>query len=333
MTDFRLDESDEFPHPVDNAVNFNESMYFNVFDPVQKVGGWFRIGNRPNENYAEMSVCLFLPDGKVGFMYARPEITKNDKHDAGGLRFTVDEPFKRFSQSYQGDVLILKNPREMIDPKAAFQNNPKEACSIELSYTGLSPLHGGEPTAPDGQTMYGRSFSRGHFNQHTAGVGTITVGGTTYTINGFGWRDHSWGPRYWQNIWWYRLLLANFGDDMGFMILKITDMDRTTRRVGVVFRNGRYEELLDMDLMTEYSDDPYHQKIHLEARTTEGSFKAEGQVRTLLPLRNRRKIDDGILHTRICEGMTEWTAEGRTGWGLCEYLDQIVDDQPVGFPH
>ena len=119
MSEFRLSEQDEFPHPVDDAVNFSESMYFNLYDPKQRVGGWFRIGNRPNEGYAEMSVCLFLPGGEVGFMYARPKITANDKHEAGGLKFTVDEPFKRFSQSYRGEILLLKNPGDMIDPKAA----------------------------------------------------------------------------------------------------------------------------------------------------------------------------------------------------------------------
>jgi hypothetical protein len=35
--------------------------------------------------------------------------------------------------------------------------------------------------------------------------------------------------------------------------------------------------------------------------------------------------------TRISEGLTEWTlSDGRVGYGLSEYLDQIVDDQPVG---
>ncbi len=35
--------------------------------------------------------------------------------------------------------------------------------------------------------------------------------------------------------------------------------------------------------------------------------------------------------TRISEGMTRWTmADGRVGYGLSEYLDQIVDGQPVG---
>ena len=52
----------------------------------------------------------------------------------------------------------------------------------------------------------------------------------------------------------------------------------------------------------------------------------------LIPLRNRRQTPDGeMLVTRISEGMTEWTpADGRTGYGLSEYLDQIVDGEPVG---
>ncbi len=52
----------------------------------------------------------------------------------------------------------------------------------------------------------------------------------------------------------------------------------------------------------------------------------------LIPLRNRRPDPDGnMLVTRITEGMTEWTLDdGRVGYGLSEYLDQIIDGQPVG---
>jgi hypothetical protein len=35
--------------------------------------------------------------------------------------------------------------------------------------------------------------------------------------------------------------------------------------------------------------------------------------------------------TRISEGLTCWTLDdGRVGYGISEYLDQIVDDGPVG---
>ena len=88
----RLEPSDEYMHELGPESNFNESMYINCFDPDQQVGGWFRIGNRANEGYAEMTVCLYLPpeDGapgrSVGFMYKRPSIDNNDAFDAGGMR-------------------------------------------------------------------------------------------------------------------------------------------------------------------------------------------------------------------------------------------------------
>ena len=69
-----LEPHDEYPHEPDEASNYNESMYLNGFDPDQEVGGWFRLGNRVNEGYAEMSVCLYLPGGRVGFRFGRPKI-------------------------------------------------------------------------------------------------------------------------------------------------------------------------------------------------------------------------------------------------------------------
>ena len=98
----RLEPQDEFPHDPGDAGNYNESMYFNVFDAGKKTGGWFRIGNRPNENYAEISVCIYLPDGRVAFMFGRPAIAGNTAMDAGGLKVNVVEPFKRLKVTYSG---------------------------------------------------------------------------------------------------------------------------------------------------------------------------------------------------------------------------------------
>ena len=60
----RLEHSDEYMHALESASNFNESMYFNAYDPEQRVGGFLRLGNRANEGYAELTTCLYLPDGR-----------------------------------------------------------------------------------------------------------------------------------------------------------------------------------------------------------------------------------------------------------------------------
>jgi len=36
------------------------------------------------------------------------------------------------------------------------------------------------------------------------------------------------------------------------------------------------------------------------------------------------------LLTRITEGLTRFTCDGHVGWGLSEYLDQIVEGLPLG---
>ena len=53
-----LTPEDDYTHPVGPETNFNESVYFNFFDPAQQRGGFLRIGNRANEGYAEMTVIV-----------------------------------------------------------------------------------------------------------------------------------------------------------------------------------------------------------------------------------------------------------------------------------
>ena len=68
----RLEPRDELPHTPDAAENFNECVYANGFDARLQMGGWMRLGNRVNEGYAELSVCLYLPDGRVACQFQRP---------------------------------------------------------------------------------------------------------------------------------------------------------------------------------------------------------------------------------------------------------------------
>ena len=123
---------DDFTHPLGPESNFNESMYFNFFDREKSIGGFVRLGNRANEGQAEMTVTLYLPDGRVLFMFKRPEIESNDAFDAGGCRFEVLEPTQTLRTVYQGSVLELTEPREMADPKRAFAESPKKRIHLDL---------------------------------------------------------------------------------------------------------------------------------------------------------------------------------------------------------
>lgn len=330
--DFRFEDKDEYTHPLEAAKNFNESVYWNCFDPKLGMGGWFRLGNRANEGYAELSVCLYLPDGRLAFMYGRPEISDNSAFEAGGIHYEVVEPRKRIRTRYQGPVVVMASPDELLDPSRAFRENPRIDCEMDWQHRAISPVHGGEPTSETVQPAYGRDFSRGHINQHTAVRGPLRIGDETWELDGFGWRDHSWGPRYWQNIWSHRLLVGNFPGGDGFMILKITDLDGTTRRHGVLMRGGEYEEIRDVDIVTEWSDDPFQRAVEIAVRADGRTERIRGVVKSLAPLRNRREENGVELRTQITEAMTEWTWNGKTGLGFSEYLDLIRDGTAVGYP-
>ena len=331
----RLAPEDEFTHDPGEAQNYNESMYFNVFDAEAKTGGWFRIGNRPNEGYAEVSVCLYLPDGRVAFTFGRPTISDNAAMNAGGLKVDVVEPFKRLKVSFSGKALVLARPLEMADPKKAWRENPSLPCTVELDYEGVSPMYGGETLKADGSPLDidpEKSFAKAHYEQHCAASGVITVGDERFEISGHGLRDKSWGPRYWQAIEWYRWCPMNFGRDFGMMLSTIGDGKGGAREGGMVFRDGAYDLITACHIESDWDENGYQTALCAKITTAGGkSYEVTGKVLSLIPLRNRRTAPDGTeMTTRITEGMTEYRCGELVGYGLSEYLDQIVDGQPNG---
>lgn len=331
----RLEPKDEYTHTPDAAINYNESMYFNVFDPKSQVGGWFRLGNRPNEGYAEMTTCLYLPGGRVAFMYGKPKISGNAAMDAGGLTIDVVEPFKKLKLRYRGKVLLLDRPLEMADPAQAFKSNPTLACSIDLDYDGVSPMFGGETVRVDGKPIAidpEKSFAKAHYEQHMAAKGTFTVGDERFAIEGFGLRDKSWGPRYWQAIRWYRWCPMNFGRDFAMMLSIVAGDKGKPREGGMVLKDGKYDLIEECAIESDWDENWYQTALRAKVKTKGGArYEVEGKVMSLIPLRNRRKSPDGTeLNTRITEGMTEYKCNGQIGYGLSEYLDQIENGKPAG---
>ena len=330
-----LEPEDEYNHRPDPVPNYNESMYFNVVDHHSRLGAWFRLGNRVNEGYAEMSCCVYLPDGRVGFMYQRPRISTNEVFDAGGLSFEVEEPFERLRVRYDGNLCLLDEPGRMADPKRAFTENPLVPCTVDLAYRGIAPMFGGRTvdaeTGEEPDRDAARSFSKAHYEQHVAAVGAVEVDGERFDVDGLGLRDKSWGPRYWQAIAWYRWLPMAFGEDFAMMISLISADGVTAAGGGMVLHGDDYHLIRQVSIESDWDDDWYQTALRATVSTDERTYEVTGDVVSLIPLRNRRTTPDGEdLLTRITEGLTEYRCDGKVGWGLSEYLDQVVDGIPVG---
>jgi hypothetical protein len=316
----RLEPADEYMHANTGEPNFNESMYFNFFDAKERLGGFLRIGNRPNEGYAETTVCLYEPTGPVLFNFQRAPISGNERFQAGGMRFEVDAPFEKLRIAYAGKACRLERPLEMSDPRSAFKNNPFVETSVELAVEGVGPMFGGE-RANASESAHEMEFAKGHYEQHHRAVGLVSIEGRRSAFRGLGLRDHSWGPRSWQAPAWYRWLTANFGEDFGFMGSVVASKDGSETRGGFIHRGRELVGVRGVEIETAFTGaERLHDRLRVQLHCADGrTLEVEGRVLSLIPLRNQR----GEHVTRISEGMTEWTCEGRTGYGLSEYLDQL----------
>jgi hypothetical protein len=299
-------------------------MYFNFFDREKALGGFVRLGNRANEGNAELTVCLYMPDGRVLFTFQRPAITHNDAFDAGGMRFEVLEPGQSLRTSYGGKLLELADPRAMADPGRAFRESPKRRVAIDLAHDAVGPLYGSAGDPDRESEPADQQFAKAHYEQHMHVTGHLEIEGETHEIDGYGLRDHSWGPRTWQAIHAYQWLTLNFGADLGAMVSVIQrdPEGRNVRRGGVLVRGDALEPLVDAVVEADYDDGGlYHRAVRATVTTARGETLAiDGEVTGFIPLRNRR---EGRV-THIGEGMTRWRLGDRVGYGLSEFLRQVT---------
>jgi hypothetical protein len=152
-------------------------------------------------------------------------------------------------------------------------------------------------------------------------TGTLAIDDETYSIDGYGIRDHSWGPRYWQSIQSYEWLTMNFCPDFHAMV-SVVNLDGTSgRQHGVVVRGDQIDLIGEVEIEADYEENGlFHTAVRTKLKTRSGEeLEIEGKVQSFIPLRNRRA---GHV-THIGEGMTEWRCGDRIGYGLSEFLRQV----------
>ena len=128
-------EADDYCHRAGPEENFNESVYYNFFDRASAVGGFVRCGNRVNEGQAEMTVCLYQPDGSVCFVYKRAKITSNNGWCAGGLTVHTRKGLVKNETVYVGRAIVLRNPMAMLNPRQVYKMLGKEGGEKQVPVT------------------------------------------------------------------------------------------------------------------------------------------------------------------------------------------------------
>ena len=334
MSDRRLTDPDDYLHAVGAAQNWNESRYIDFYDPGTSVGGWFRIGMRPNEGHAEMSACVNLPSGQTAFYFTRAPIDGNHLV-AGGQDWTVGDPYRAATVSYHGPMLLLDDPWALSAPRQAFSTAPRAEAAIELRVKtmGLDAVMGSDQDHIDKIFLPGQADW--HYQHLCWATGTVRVGDQEFAVSGRGGKDHSWGPRNWLAKIYLRWLIAVSDDDeLGFMLQRAVGPTKQTRS-GHVWEKGQFHLVDDLEVSNTYAQEPPYQLLRTEvtARSGDREWTGTGIPGAWVPLRHRSADENGEpALLRIVKSPTRWTfGDGRQGAGMCEIHDRIgADGVPAG---
>lgn len=321
-----LDARHDFAHPVEGDSAWSESYYFNGYDPVSDAGLFTRIGVRPNEGTIDVGLSLWLPGDRIANVRGVREqrVMIDDDLDVGGVRYQREEPMARWRLTAEADAQVL-------DLATRTGTGRPAHVSMDLTFAALTPPVGTDGLArsrrsDDTSASTATTVGKGHLEQAGAWTGTIACDGETWALDpatARGNRDKSWGPRRWGGPQMWRWFSINIDDGTHFGGIRIGTPAGDLHR-GWVWRDGEATSIRRWDVTSELAADG--------VTHTASDVRATDKAGRVHELRADILRVYGVPHktgersTVVNEGLARWTYEGRTGYGISEYLHQLDDE-------
>ena len=190
---------DEARHTPDGEDLWNESYYCDFVRADGSMGGWLRLGLYPNRQLAWWTTWIVWPDrpGICSADYRAPVppgdglVSETGTAGTGGtgtqrIEIDVRRPLKEFRLAASAPAHII-DPPEQVYAQGEQSGTPAQ-LDLDLTWTT-----DGVPYHYDLTTRY---------EIPCLVTGTVTVDGETFTVDGQGQRDHSWGVRDWWAFGW-----------------------------------------------------------------------------------------------------------------------------------
>ena len=306
-----LEEQHDFQHPVEGDSAWSESYYFNGYCPDTDAGFFTRMGIRPNGGTIDVGLNLWVPGGGLAALrhVREHKVMIDDDLVVGPVTYERLAPLKQWRITASGEST----------------NGP---IAIDVTFDALTPAMGADGQGKEGQGSSAatrQTVGKGHLEQAGRWSGWIEANGQRSVLGSEarGNRDKSWGPRRWGGPKMWRWFSINIGDDTHFGGIRIGTDEGDLHR-GWVWTDGGHASVANWDVRTELEDDGVtHRVTHL--RVTDKRDRVHELRGDLL------RVDPGKAGLRpngtiVNEGLARWTYEGRTGYGISEYLHQLDGD-------
>jgi hypothetical protein len=222
-------DSDEMPHSPSDHPSWQESVLIHWFDRNAGIGGLQRIGHEPHRNGGQAVLWsnVFTTDG---VRYRRC-------HE--GVPFVAGDQFPDgFGAGPTHRFWFDGNPRWSVR---------EEDIAVELEVHNLFPvldvIHGDMGTLSE-------SFAANHFEAAGRILGHAEIAGRRIEIDGFCYRDHSWGVRDWSTaLLTHRWITGTFGSQLSFGLTTWHGADGKLSKFGFIVREDEVIYTEDVDVV------------------------------------------------------------------------------------
>ena len=307
------DAIDECPHEPDSDVQWQESVALLVWDPKQNVYIFLRMSHEPNRGVGFSTVWLAA---------WTPEHTYR-RHDTSIALIAGNRSEKSYSA---GDGLcryeFIGDGQHRFTIKDHIND---QDVNISLVFKDSHP---GIGYFAAGSASLVSEMCKGHLEATGLVTGSIAIKGKSYTIDGTGWRDHSWGKRNWQGLLAHRALYGIFGGEFNFFALSLIAGDGSKTKIGLVIRGDTIQATKDFDIVAYMGEDGVS---NLGGKVT---LRLDGKTHVLEVKPVGKAAISYHLGCTVVDNLCTATMGDRIGVGFMETSNRAQNgtDRPHVFP-
>lgn len=235
------DVSWDKPHTPSGEAFWQESDCYWFYDQKQGVGGFHRIGQRPNAGRGQVTVFAFKEGGERYVLSAG---------EAAQVDLTAD------ARQESKQVVGTHTAEALGDGKMRFAWT-EDGCRADLEFyeTFHTPRNWSKTGHSD--DFMSNINSDGHLECSGKLRGSINIGGETYEIDALCHRDRSWGFRdnSRASMHRYRMFSGTVGRELSFASFLLDLKDGPKMVAGFVARDGVDFDVRDLRVMTTFDSD------------------------------------------------------------------------------
>lgn len=313
---------------------WSENLLFALYDPDADVAMWLHLGTVPGKwTMWEDRVLLMLPGHDGALSLRSYHHTAPERRPAGaGLEFRQREPWRRWHVSFDG--VGLHTPEDEMLAGVA-RDGEGQPFSVDLDVECVTPAWDARTASAlesGAGDMAEQQWASDHYEQLIRASGTVTLETGVVPFNGYGWRDHSRGPRHSSALdgWGGHVIMGCVYPDSG----RAWGFSRYYRHDGQITLEGGYVFIDGKFSHAQVVISPRLLELRYEGETLPVALKWDGgslelqlQYDRALWTGMRRSLavgkdlsGDGLMYV-LNHGRAVW--DGETGYFYSERSDRL----------